>query len=206
MSRIENSSRRIGEIVGMIDEIAFQTNLLALNAAVEAARAGDAGRGFAVVASEARALAQRSGQASKEIKNLIGTSGESVKRGVELVNKAGTSLAEIVGGVKRVTDIVAEIAAANREQSTGVAEVENSVGLMEQVTQKNAQLVEETSSALTAVDQQTEELSALVRFFMVSGEREDIAPQPYRRAAAADRKRGARGLQSQLGATVAATG
>lgn len=202
MSRIEDSSRRIGEIVGMIDEIAFQTNLLALNAAVEAARAGDAGRGFAVVASEVRALAQRSGQASKEIKNLIGTSGESVRRGVELVNKAGTSLADIVGGVKRVTDIVAEIAAANREQSTGVAEVENTVGLMEQVTQKNAQLVEETSSALTAVDQQTEELSALVRFFTVTGEREDTAPQSYH--GAADRKRGARGLQSHLNVAVAA--
>jgi methyl-accepting chemotaxis protein len=172
MVRIEESSRRIGEIVGMIDEIAFQTNLLALNAAVEAARAGDAGRGFAVVAQEVRALAQRSGQASKEIKTLIATSGDHVRRGVDLVNRAGTSLADIVGGVKHVADIVTEIAAANQEQSAGVAEVENTVGLMEQVTQKNAQLVEESSNALGAVDQQTEELAALVRFFTVTGERE----------------------------------
>ena len=203
MGRIEESSQRIGEIVGMIDEIAFQTNLLALNAAVEAARAGDAGRGFAVVAAEVRALAQRSGQASKEIKSLIGTSGEHVKRGVELVNKAGVSLADIVGGVKRVADIVAEIAAANQEQSTGVAEVENTVGLMEQVTQKNAQLVEESSNALAAVDQQTEELSQLVRFFTVTGEREvrpDVmAPQPRKAPA---RGGNARGLQSKLSQAV----
>jgi methyl-accepting chemotaxis protein len=198
MGRIEESSQRIGEIVGMIDEIAFQTNLLALNAAVEAARAGDAGRGFAVVASEVRALAQRSGQASKEIKTLIATSGEHVKRGVDLVNKAGTSLSEIVGGVKRVADIVAEIAAANQEQSTGVAEVENTVGLMEQVTQKNAQLVEESSTALGAVDQQTEELSQLVRFFTVTGEREarTIASAPRPRAARTGGN--ARGLQEKL--------
>ncbi len=200
MGRIEESSQRIGEIVGMIDEIAFQTNLLALNAAVEAARAGDAGRGFAVVASEVRALAQRSGQASKEIKSLISSSGEHVRRGVELVNKAGTSLSDIVGGVKRVADIVAEIAAANQEQSTGVAEVENTVGLMEQVTQKNAQLVEESSNALSAVDQQTEELAALVRFFTVTGQRDLQREKAY----AAPKQRDARphatarGLQSKL--------
>ncbi len=200
MGRIEESSRRIGEIVGMIDEIAFQTNLLALNAAVEAARAGDAGRGFAVVASEVRALAQRSGQASKEIKSLISSSGEHVRRGVELVNKAGTSLSDIVGGVKRVADIVAEIAAANQEQSTGVAEVENTVGLMEQVTQKNAQLVEESSNALSAVDQQTEELAALVRFFTVTGQRDLQREKAYATPKPRDaRPRAtARGLQSKL--------
>ena len=184
----------------MIDEIAFQTNLLALNAAVEAARAGDAGRGFAVVASEVRALAQRSGQASKEIKSLISSSGEHVRRGVELVNKAGTSLSDIVGGVKRVADIVAEIAAANQEQSTGVAEVENTVGLMEQVTQKNAQLVEESSNALSAVDQQTEELAALVRFFTVTGQRDLQREKAYATPKPRDaRPRAtARGLQSKL--------
>ncbi len=201
MSLIEDSSQRIGEIVGMIDEIAFQTNLLALNAAVEAARAGEAGRGFAVVAAEVRILAQRSGQASKEIKTLIGASSENVKRGVELVNRAGGSLSEIVSGVKRVADIVSEIAAANREQSTGVAEVENTVGMMEQVTQKNAQLVEETSNALTAVDQQTEELSALIRFFTLTGERDGVSLHSHRRVASD--VRGARGVQSHLSASVA---
>ena len=170
MGRIEESSRRIGEIVGMIDEIAFQTNLLALNAAVEAARAGDAGRGFAVVASEVRILAQRSGEASKEIKVLVGASSQSTKEGVELVSRAGSSLSEITSSVKRVADIVSEMAAANREQSAGVAEVENTVGQMESVTQKNAQLVEESSAAIGSVDQQAEELATLVKFFSVAKE------------------------------------
>jgi methyl-accepting chemotaxis protein len=165
MSRIEESSRRIGEIVGMIDEIAFQTNLLALNAAVEAARAGEAGRGFAVVASEVRALAQRSGEASKEIKALVGVSSENTREGADLVNRAGNSLSEITASVKRLAAIVSEIAAANREQSAGVAEVENTVGQMEAVTQKNAQLVEESGAALTSVDRQAEELATLVNFF-----------------------------------------
>jgi len=207
MGRIEESSRRIGEIVGMIDEIAFQTNLLALNAAVEAARAGDAGRGFAVVASEVRVLAQRSGQASKEIKALVAASSQNTKEGVELVNRAGTSLSEITGSVKRVADIVSEIAAANREQSAGVAEVENTVGQMESVTQKNAQLVEESGAALTSVDQQAEELATLVKFFSV-GERHSAgggatpsAASAFRSAAsrAADAKRrDVRQMQSKL--------
>ena len=207
MGRIEESSRRIGEIVGMIDEIAFQTNLLALNAAVEAARAGDAGRGFAVVASEVRVLAQRSGQASKEIKALVAASSQNTKEGVELVNRAGSSLSEITGSVKRVADIVSEIAAANREQSAGVAEVENTVGQMESVTQKNAQLVEESGAALTSVDQQAEELATLVKFFSV-GERHSAgggatpsAASAFRSAAsrAADAKRrDVRQMQSKL--------
>jgi len=173
MGRIEESSRRIGEIVGMIDEIAFQTNLLALNAAVEAARAGEAGRGFAVVASEVRVLAQRSGEASKEIKSLVSASSQSTKEGVDLVNRAGGSLSEITSSVKRVADIVSEMAAANREQSAGVAEVENTVGQMESVTQKNAQLVEESGAALASVDQQAEELATLVKFFSTGRESVD---------------------------------
>jgi methyl-accepting chemotaxis protein len=207
MGRIEESSRRIAEIVGMIDEIAFQTNLLALNAAVEAARAGDAGRGFAVVASEVRALAQRSGAASKEIKALVAASSQNTKEGVELVNRAGSSLSEITGSVKRVADIVSEMAAANREQSAGVAEVENTVGQMESVTQKNAQLVEESGAALTSVDQQAEELATLVKFFSV-GERHTAggtatpsAASAFRSAASRNaeaKRRDARQMQSKL--------
>ncbi len=122
MSKIEESSGKVSDIIGVIDEIAFQTNLLALNAAVEAARAGDAGRGFAVVASEVRSLAQRSSEAAKDIKALIVQSGSQVKDGVKLVNDAGLALGEIVTSVKRVSDIVAEIASASREQSVGAEE------------------------------------------------------------------------------------
>jgi methyl-accepting chemotaxis protein-1 (serine sensor receptor) len=170
MDEIARSSQRIGEIIGMMDEIAFQTNLLALNAAVEAARAGEAGRGFAVVASEVRQLAQRSSGASKEIKTLIGASDGHVRRGVELVNKAGEALGDIVGGVKRVAGIVSEIAAASREQSGGVQEVEGTVSSLEAVTQKNASLVEETTASLGAVDKQVERLMAVISFFRSAGE------------------------------------
>jgi methyl-accepting chemotaxis protein len=168
MAQIEESAQRITEIVGVIDEIAFQTNLLALNAAVEAARAGDAGRGFAVVAAEVRALAQRSSQASKEIKGLISNSGSQVKRGVELVNRAGSSLTEIVGSVKRVAEIVSEIAAASREQSDGVQQVDETVTRMEAVTQKNASLVEESTASLGAVDRQVDGMLEVVSFFNVA--------------------------------------
>jgi methyl-accepting chemotaxis protein len=168
MAQIEESAQKISEIVGVIDEIAFQTNLLALNAAVEAARAGDAGRGFAVVAAEVRALAQRSSQASKEIKGLIGSSGSQVKRGVELVNRAGSSLTEIVTSVKRVAEIVSEIAAASREQSDGVQQVDETVTRMEAVTQKNASLVEESTASLSAVDRQVDGMLEVVSFFNVA--------------------------------------
>jgi len=170
MGEIEQSSQRIAEIIGVIDEIAFQTNLLALNAAVEAARAGDAGRGFAVVAAEVRSLAQRSSQASKEIKGLISTSNGHVKRGVELVSKAGGSLGEIVTSVKKVADIVSEIAAASQEQSAGVQEVDDSVTAMEGVTQKNAALVEESTASVNSVDRQMEQLSQAVRYLRTGGE------------------------------------
>jgi methyl-accepting chemotaxis protein len=159
----------------MIDEIAFQTNLLALNAAVEAARAGDAGRGFAVVAQEVRALAQRSSQASREIKSLIGASGNQVKRGVELVNNAGTSLEEILASVKRVTGLVSQIAAASQEQAQNVHQVDETVSQLESVAQKNAALVEESTASLDSVDQQVDGLLKVVNFFGSPQERPDAA-------------------------------
>jgi len=165
MGEIEQSSQRISDIVGVIDEIAFQTNLLALNAAVEAARAGEAGRGFAVVAGEVRALAQRSSHASKEIKALITSSDSQVKQGVELVNKAGATLGEIVTSITRVSDIVAEIAAANKEQSESVGEVQEAIGHIEQATQQNAALVEETTAALGSTDNQLQNVTDVISFF-----------------------------------------
>jgi PAS domain S-box-containing protein len=175
MGNIEASSQRIGEIVGLIEEIAFQTNLLALNAAVEAARAGEAGRGFAVVAQEVRALAQRSSQASKEIKTLIAESGAQVGKGVTLVNRAGSSLSEIVVSVKRVADIVAEIASASQEQSLGVQQVDESVTQMETVTQKNAALVDESTASLNAVDRQAEQMLGVISFFKTADHRTKVA-------------------------------
>jgi len=165
MGEIEQSSQRISDIVGVIDEIAFQTNLLALNAAVEAARAGEAGRGFAVVAGEVRALAQRSSHASKEIKALITSSDSQVQQGVELVNKAGATLGEIVTSITRVSDIVAEIAAANKEQSASVGEVQEAIGHIEQATQQNAALVEETTAALGSTDNQVQNVTDVISFF-----------------------------------------
>src|SRR5262249_42998687 len=190
MAEIEQSSQKISDIVGMIDEIAFQTNLLALNAAVEAARARRAGRGFAVVAGEVRALAQRSSQASKEIKTLIMNSNSQVKQGVELVNKAGATLAEIVNSVKRVSDIVAEIAAANKEQSASVGEVQEAIGQIEQATQQNAALVEETTAALGSADNQVQAVTGVISFF-----KSDAAP-------AAAPVQGAKVVQAKLAAKV----
>ncbi len=170
MGRIENSSKRITEIVGMIEEIAFQTNLLALNAAVEAARAGEAGKGFAVVASEVRALAQRSSQASKDIKELIVNSDNQVREGVDLVNKTGGALEEIVTSIKKVADIVGDIAAASQEQASGIDQVNAAVTNMDEMTQQNAALVEETTAALHSAQQQVGDLQQLVTFFKTGQE------------------------------------
>ncbi|HYD68690.1 methyl-accepting chemotaxis protein [Azospirillum sp.] len=168
MKRIEDASRKITDIIGVIDEIAFQTNLLALNAAVEAARAGDAGRGFAVVAQEVRQLAQRSAQASKEIKSLILDSDGQVKEGVELVGKAGAALEGIVSGVREVAGLIAEMAAASSEQASALDEINATVAQMDEMTQKNAALVEETTAAAQAMAGQAADLKGLIGFFQLN--------------------------------------
>ncbi len=165
MRRIEDSARKISDIVALIDEIAFQTNLLALNASVEAARAGEAGKGFAVVAQEVRALAQRSANASKDIKSLIAESNAQVKTGAGLVDQTGGALEEIVGAIKKVSDIVAEIAAASAEQSRGLDEVNGAVGNMDEMTQRNGALVEQTNASAQQLASQGQTLSQIVGFF-----------------------------------------
>ena len=165
MNSIEASSGQIGQIIGVIDEIAFQTNLLALNAGVEAARAGEAGRGFAVVASEVRALAQRSADAAKEIKRLISTSRTQVEHGVDLVGQAGLALDRIVTEVSDLNQAVSAIAASAAEQAHGLAEVNTAVGAIDRITQKNAAMVEETTATVGALAQETEQLAAAVSRF-----------------------------------------
>ena len=165
MKGINDSSRRIADIIGVIDGIAFQTNILALNAAVEAARAGEQGRGFAVVAAEVRNLAGRSAEAAKEIKNLITTSVERVEQGTALVDQAGITMTEVVSAIKRVTDIAGEISLASAEQSTGVAQVGEAVSQMDQVTQQNAALVEESAAAAASLNSQAQALVQAVAFF-----------------------------------------
>ena len=165
MSEIENSAQQIGQIIGVIDEIAFQTNLLALNAGVEAARAGEAGRGFAVVASEVRALAQRSAEAAREIKSLISASTRHVGLGVKLVGETGQSLQRIAAQVAGITEAVSEIAASAVEQASGLAEVNTAVNQMDQVTQQNAAMVEQSTAAVRSLAQKTEELTTLTGCF-----------------------------------------
>jgi methyl-accepting chemotaxis protein len=167
MDGIENSSKQIANIIGVIDEIAFQTNLLALNAGVEAARAGDAGRGFAVVATEVRALAQRSADAAKEIKLLIATSGQQVESGVKLVSETGQALDRIVMQVTQLNDLVVELAASAKEQATGLGEVNAAVNQMDQVTQQNAAMVEEATAASHGLSGEAVELTRLVGQFRI---------------------------------------
>ncbi|WP_326541050.1 methyl-accepting chemotaxis protein [Pseudorhodoferax sp.] len=169
MEEINNSSRRIADIIGTIDGIAFQTNILALNAAVEAARAGEEGRGFAVVAGEVRNLAQRSAEAAREIKQLIGSSVERVDAGSRLVGDAGTTMQEIVSSVKQVSDMMAEISAAASEQSTGIVQVSNAVGQLDHMTQQNAALVEQSAAAAASLSEQAQRLSAAVEVFRLGG-------------------------------------
>jgi methyl-accepting chemotaxis protein len=168
MRGINDSSRRIADIIGTIDGIAFQTNILALNAAVEAARAGEQGRGFAVVAAEVRSLAQRSAQAAKEIKGLISTSVERVEQGTHLVDEAGRTMEEVVAAIRRVTDIVGEISTASVEQSNGVSQVGQAVTQMDQATQQNAALVEQSAAAAESLRQQAQQLVQAVAVFRVS--------------------------------------
>jgi len=165
MSAIEASSRQIGNIIGVIDEIAFQTNLLALNAGVEAARAGDAGRGFAVVATEVRALAQRSAEAAKEIKSLISTSGTQVQAGVRLVGEAGGALTRIGAQVAELNDLINTIATSATNQAAGLAEINGAVEQMDKLTQQNAAMVEEATAASHALSDEAASLKHLISRF-----------------------------------------
>ncbi|HVK96140.1 MAG TPA: methyl-accepting chemotaxis protein [Noviherbaspirillum sp.] len=169
MGAINESARKIVDIIGVIDGIAFQTNILALNAAVEAARAGEQGRGFAVVASEVRNLAQRSASAAKEIKALIGDSVEKVDAGTKLVDQAGVTMAEVVASVQRVSDIISEITAASHEQRSGIEQINQAINQMDQVTQQNASLVEEAAAAAESMHEQSSKLANVVSVFKLNG-------------------------------------
>ncbi|GLC93143.1 methyl-accepting chemotaxis protein [Cupriavidus sp. TA19] len=187
MNEINGASRKVVEIISVIEGIAFQTNILALNAAVEAARAGEQGRGFAVVAGEVRSLAQRSASAAKEIEALIGESGERVESGTRLVAEAGQTMGEIVQAVRRVTDIMNEIGAASLEQTTGIEQVNQAVTQMDEVTQQNAALVEEAAAAAGALEEQAQKLKNVVSVFTLAGGAVASAqrPAPVRSAPAA---------------------
>ncbi|CAN7168016.1 MULTISPECIES: methyl-accepting chemotaxis protein [unclassified Variovorax] len=178
MASINASSKKIVDIIGVIDGIAFQTNILALNAAVEAARAGEQGRGFAVVAAEVRNLAQRSAAAAKEIKGLIDDSVGKVDAGSQLVGEAGRTMEEIVGSVKRVTDIIGEITAASHEQTQGIEQINQAITQMDQVTQQNAALVEEAAAAAQSMQEQAGNLSQVVGTFKLDDDEQPVVAQP----------------------------
>ena len=186
MGGIEQSSRQISQIIGVIDEIAFQTNLLALNAGVEAARAGDAGRGFAVVASEVRALAQRSAGAAREIKGLISASAQQVGEGVKLVNETGETLVRVVAQVGEISVAVTAISAAAQEQASGLQEINTAINQMDKVTQQNAAMVEQTTAASHSLSQQATDLAQLTERFQLAVAPAAITPlRPTRRPVAA---------------------
>jgi methyl-accepting chemotaxis protein len=176
MSRIDESSRKIADIIGVIDEIARQTNLLALNAAVEAARAGDAGRGFAVVATEVRSLAQRSSQAAKDISLLITKSNDQVKDGVALADGAGSALNEIVESIKGVAEVVADIATASAEQATGLDQITKALTQMDEVTQQNSALVEQNAATARTLEDQARTMDERVSFFRTGAANAKGAP------------------------------
>lgn len=187
MNAINESARKISDIIGVIDGIAFQTNILALNAAVEAARAGDQGRGFAVVASEVRTLAQRSANAAKDIKALISDSVQKIDSGNQLVGKSGDTMKEIVNAIKRVNDIMAEIAAASAEQSTGIEEVSTAVSQMDEMTQQNAALVEQAAAAAESLQAQADQLTQSVAQFHLAVD-SAVEPAPKKRLSAPGKK------------------
>ena len=182
MDEINHSSKKISDIIGVIDGIAFQTNILALNAAVEAARAGEQGRGFAVVAGEVRNLAQRSAEAAKEIKGLIGASVDKVEAGSKLVADAGQTMSEIVGSVQRVSDIIGEITAASGEQSDGIGQVNVAVTQLDQMTQQNAALVEESAAAAESLKDQAQRLAQVIQIFKLEASAQAALPAPVRQA------------------------
>ncbi len=180
MEEINASSRKIADIIGVIDSIAFQTNILALNAAVEAARAGEQGRGFAVVASEVRSLAQRSAEAAKEIKMLINTSVDKVASGTQLVSDAGVTMNDIVQSVRKVVDVIGEITAASGEQSSGISEINGAIGNLDQMTQQNAALVEQSAAAAESLRDQADQLTRAVAVFKTNNSALSVPQRPMR--------------------------